>query len=380
MFSNRKLLITIAYGAALLVLGVAVAVTRSDARRLRNEIAELKRAVQGINRTLLSQEKPVAVSPLLLDYRLDVPGRGEVFPAMFTSAVPEYWPVAVLRITNSAKSPSAQVISAEIPGWSRVTKESVVVRPLEARQVRIQANLLPRAYLNNEIQRATLEIRATGLDGTALYAESHPVLIHGGSEIYWGRQFSNAQMAARWVTPHDSSVLELVSRARSYMPRGRMAGYDRAAKGDAAIARHVRAQAEAIYRTLQRSGISYVSGLFVMGEFVDQAQRIRLPRDVLSLRNANCMDISVTFASAIESLDMQSVLVIVPGHAFTGVRLAPDSEDILYLDLTVLPKGSFDSAITRARQWLRKTPPDQTLVVDVSAARALGIYPLAPIE
>jgi hypothetical protein len=88
------------------------------------------------------------------------------------------------------------------------------------------------------------------------------------------------------------------------------------------------------------------------------------------------MDISVTFASAIENLGMDPVLVILPGHAFTGVRLGPQSPEILYLDLTVLPKGSFSHAITRANYWLKKTKPDEVLTIDVASARKMGIYPL----
>ena len=59
-----------------------------------------------------------------------------------------------------------------------------------------------------------------------------------------------------------------------------------------------------------------------------------------------------------------------------GVRLRPGSDDFLYLDLTVLPKGTFEQAIARAQQWRKRTPPDQVLTVDVVAARKLGIYPL----
>jgi hypothetical protein len=68
--------------------------------------------------------------------------------------------------------------------------------------------------------------------------------------------------------------------------------------------------------------------------------------------------------------------VIVPGHAFAGVRLGPQSSEILYVDLTVLPKGNLASAISRANGWIKKTPPDQVITVDISAARALGIYPM----
>ena len=59
---------------------------------------------------------PVPVSPLLVRYELDLPGRGEIFPALVSAS--DYWPVAVLRITNTADSPVLQTISAEVEGWS----------------------------------------------------------------------------------------------------------------------------------------------------------------------------------------------------------------------------------------------------------------------
>jgi hypothetical protein len=58
------------------------------------------------------------------------------------------------------------------------------------------------------------------------------------------------------------------------------------------------------------------------------------------------------------------------------VRLGPQSQDVLYLDLTVLPKGTFERAIQRAQGWMRKTPPNQILTVDIAAARMLNIYPM----
>jgi len=75
------------------------------------------------------------------------------------------------------------------------------------------------------------------------------------------------------------------------------------------------------------------------------------------------------------------VIVIVPGHAFAGVRLGPDSQQILYLDLTVLPNGTFAQSVARANHWLKTVPSERVLVIDISAARALGIYPMPdPLE
>jgi len=361
---------------------VALAAALLSAAILLGRLRESEEAIADLRASMLAMQKAdttgaAPVSPLLIDYQLDLPGRGEVFPAMAAGPAPEYWPVAVLRITNTADRPAAQIVTAEIHEWSRRMERTIVVGARETERIQIQPELLPSAHRNEEIRAALLDVRAVALDGTVLFAQSRPVLIHGGSEIFWGRRFANAQMAARWVTPHDPAVLELVSEARAFIPRGRMGGYVTSSRDPGAVAAQVRRQAAAVYRALQRSGITYVSSIFVMGEFVNEAQRIRLPAETLRLRSANCMDVSVVFASAMENLDMQPLLVIVPGHAFAGVRLGKDSEEVLYLDLTVLPDGSFNSAVSRARGWMRKTTPEEVLVVDVAAARSLAIYPIA---
>jgi hypothetical protein len=316
------------------------------------------------------------VSPLLVQYRLDTPGRGELFPALTMAAASDYWPVAILTITNTAKHPVVQVISAEIPGFSRRLQQTIVVGPQETSAVRIEPDLLPSTYELQEIRHATLHVGVSDDSGTTMFAQSRPVLIHSGSDLYWGKQFANAQVVARWVTPHDPAVLALVSEAKRFVPNGRMPGYNINERRESRLPAQVRQQAEAVFNALKRSGFSYVSSIYTFGDFIKVSQRIRLPRETLQLDTANCMDISVAFASAIENLGMNPVLVIIPGHAFTGLRLGPQSPDILYLDLTVLPKGTFRQAEARAQQWLKKTPPDQVLTIDVAAARRMGIYPL----
>src|SRR5207253_2149266 len=247
------------------------------------------------------------VSPLQVRYQVDLPGRGEIFPALASSNARDYWPVAVLTISNASDGPVLQTISAEIPEWSRRSTTSLIVGPRETRVVHINPELLPQAYQNTEIRRALLELRANGPE-----------------------------------------------------------------RGSA----QVRDEARAVFEAMRHLGISYVDSLFTFGNFSGEAQRVRLPRETLNQSSANCVDVSVAFASAMENLGMDPVIVIVPGHAFAGVRLARDARETLYLDLTVLPEGSFQRAISRAGYWLKKTPANQQLAIDISAARALGIYPI----
>ena len=314
------------------------------------------------------------VSPLQVQYRLDLPGRGEIFPALAGSQASDYWPVAVLNISNTANRPVLQVITAQVQGWTAQLRQTVVIGPHETRSLRLEPELLPQAFENSEIRRATLEVGAQDAATGYAFAQQRPVFLHSASDLFWGRKFANAQLLARWVTPHDEAVLELVSRAEHFVPGGRFRGYN--LLPHAILDRQVREQAAAVFEAMKRSRISYVSSIYTFGNFPGETQRIRLPRETLELSNANCIDVSVAFASAMENLGMQPVIVIVPGHAFTGVRLAPNSQNVLYVDLTVLPNGSFNQAIARAENWMKKTPVSEILTVDVGAARALGIYPL----
>jgi hypothetical protein len=271
-----------------------------------------------------------------------------------------------------------QIITAQVRGWSDELRQTAVIGPHEVRSFNLDPDLLAKAYDNGEIHPATLVVQVEDPATGHTFAQQRPVLIHSASDLFWGKKFANAQLLARWVTPHDDKILQLISRAERLVPGGRLRGYNPAPGID--IARQVRAQAAAVFGAMRRSGISYVSSIYTFGNYPDETQRIRLPRETLELSNANCIDVSVAFASALENLGMKPVVVIVPGHAFTGVRLGPNSQDILYLDLTVLPTGSFAAAEARAQTWLKKTPPSEVLTVDIGAARSLGIYPMPEPE
>jgi hypothetical protein len=316
------------------------------------------------------------VSPLQVRYQLDLPGRGEIFPALVSSNATDYWPVAILTITNLSSQPVVQTVTAQIPDWSRPFSHTVLVGPRQTLPVRIVPDLLPAAYRNTELRKAMLYVSSADPGRHSSFTQARPLFLHSVADLYWGARFSNAQYLARWVTPHDPQVIRLVSSARRYAPRGRLAGYRLTAATQAQLTLQVETQARAIFKAMQHSGISYVDSLFTFGNFTASAQRIRLPSETLTQSAANCVDVSVAFASAVENLGMNPVIVIVPGHAFTGVRLGRDSQKIVYLDLTVLPDGTFERALARAQYWLKKTPADQLLMIDVAAARTLGIYPI----
>lgn len=311
-----------------------------------------------------------------VSYHLDIPAGGEIFPAFTSGAPSQYWPVATLTMVNTSTQAVVQTVYAEIRDWSRQSVQTVSLAPNETRIVRLNPELLPQAFENGEIRAATLEVHAGVLGTLFNFNETRPVYLHSASDFYWGDKFANAQFIARWVTPHDPAVMQLVSSARQYVRRGRLAGYELSGDSPSAVAAQVEDEARGVFTAMANLGLSYVDSISTYGNYASKAERVRFPSETLSLNGANCIDMSVAFASAMENLGMQPVIVLVPGHAFTGVRLASGSSQILFLDLTVMPDGKFDAATRRAQDWLRKTPKAKVNIIDVAAARARQIYPM----
>src|SRR5205807_3310841 len=73
----------------------------------------------------------------------------------------------------------------------------------------------------------------------------------------WGKDFKFAPFIASWVTPHDDVVEDILAQAKELMPGRRLPGYEEwKPAGDQEHSTFQ--QARAIYRTLQKLGISYV--------------------------------------------------------------------------------------------------------------------------
>lgn len=133
---------------------------------------------------------------------------------------------------------------------------------------------------------------------------------------------------------------------------------------------------QAIYSELKSRGLSYVN---ITGNFFDAAQRVRWPSQSLSDSAANCIDGSVLFASLAELAGVDPVLIIVPGHAYFGIRARRSTDPagtgaIFPLETTMMGTHSFwDAYLQGISSWLDETPK---YVVDIAKARAQGISPI----
>ena len=368
--------------ALVLVLLAAGATYASDG----NGTSETSREPAVPNRTLqLGQKQQHTLQPTISAIAgMD----GDVFPAFanhlsLEPAAKREWGVVQVKIADPASSESVlrARISVRIPGWSDEEIQNVSVVPGMTKTVSFAPSLRDRAFKNNEIAPATAQVTATDQDGALLYADSVPLRMRASEDMYWGSKFQFAPYIASWVTPHDPAVEKVLSRAKEYMPGRRLPGYEPWKSPDEQEV-STRLQARAIYRALQQQGVSYVksSTTFGSNQHAAVSQRIRTPRDSINNNSANCIDGAVMFASLFENLGMDPQIIVVPGHAYVGVRVAERSNRYLLIDTSIVGRVPFDKAVATAERGITQWNDRDVTHVYVTAARQQGIFPMPDIR
>jgi hypothetical protein len=322
---------------------------------------------------------PAVVRTTQPTYEVSAGLDGEVYPVFanyvsLRSVRQRSWGTFAVKVVNSTADPIRNRINVQVPGWSDQEIQIAELGAGESRTFLFAPTFLRRLYLNREIVAATATVNITDPSGTVVYRETFPIRLRSVDDLYWGRDFEYAPFIASWVTPHDASVETLLSRAKEFMPGRRLPGYESATPAEQE--RLTLQQARAIYRALQEKGVSYVKSSMTLGSHEEVSERVRMPAESLYQSSANCIDGAVVYAALFENLGMEPVIVLVPGHAYVGVRVAPNSSRYLYIETSLTGRASFDLAVASASRSMMKFKPSEFVRVDIRQARQDGIYPM----
>lgn len=305
---------------------------------------------------------------------------GEIFPAMANYASLQRpnerdFGTFTVTISNSSDDVFNARVSIRVDGWSDAEIRNVSIGAGEVRKMLLAPVFLPRFYSNHEIAAATAIVKITDSSSRILHSETVPVRLRSVDDMYWGADFKFAPFIASWVTPHDPSVESVLTRAKEFMPGRRLPGYE-PQKSLSAQRISTIEQARAIYRALQEIGISYVKSSLTFGRNTGVSERVRMPAASIQQLSANCIDGVVTYASLFENLGMDPVVVLVPGHAYVGVRESEDSDSYLYIETAITGRASFEAAVKAATKGLARVPEKDVIRIPISKARLSGIYPM----
>lgn len=189
-----------------------------------------------------------------------------------------------------------------------------------------------------------------------------------------------------YIQPNSPSVIPLLDKTSAILQArtdsasldGYQGGPDR-----------VLAISAAIYEALQDSGIRYINP---PASFEETGQRIRSSSEVLETRFGTCVDLSLTFAAVAEQCGLHPVIIIVPGHALTGILMTQDplpspviyeptvinnylrSGRLLPIDAAFYSEEDFADTIEKTRKRLSETR--LIGLIDVVGSHRDGIRPL----
>lgn len=119
-------------------------------------------------------------------------------------------------------------------------------------------------------------------------------------------------------------------------------------------------QAEAIWYYVLEHGISY-SSISTTSTPARNAnlQHIRFFEDVYKLRQANCIDACVFFASVMRKIGLKPVIFVIPGHAFLGYYTDKNRKNLRLLETTISQWVNFP-LLTNAYEKTMTDNPDAT--------------------
>ena len=291
----------------------------------------------------------------------------------------------VVRLTNRTDAFAQFLMESEIDGYGSSWKNTVQVPPGETAEVRQNPRLIPESIALLNVQRyANLSIRVTLLnegEDELLLSESKEILLYSRRDYAWVQgldEQQNLDLLASFVMPNDPAVEELLRRAAEYTDSGQIwSGYGEVEHDTEET---VWDRLRAVWQAEQGYNLTYISTWvsFTPGA----SQRMRLPYEVLEQSGGNCIELVFLYASAVEAMDLECAIVLVPGHSYLAVRSDLINESYYFIETTLIGQEDFEGAVESAgTRWeqdgeMLDADAEGYDWVDIEAARAWGIIPV----
>lgn len=236
-------------------------------------------------------------------------------------------PAVKLAIKNNSDKIVTLEISAGIEKYAYENKATVVLNPKEDYSYSYYPSL--KKEMMGKLKSYGKSILYYKIDGDIKHVieKRESILILSYGDILWqAGNISLADYIIKWVTPRDDIIRgKLLNKVMDEMKRIKEIkdkfGDNGLIFGEQGGREGIYAQTWALYNALKKWGIRYKStSVSILQGF----QRVRLPKEVLEEKGGNCIDLTVTFAAALEAMELTPVIILIPGHTFPGVVIPPN--------------------------------------------------------
>ena len=289
-------------------------------------------------------------------------------------------PLVEYAITNTNEKTKRIRLVSYVDGYSAHAVDTIEAKQYQTARILQLPTFHPeRIRAVQELTRATVNVLVEDLDAKTELHRTVPVWLLARTtaplavkDPSTGVLRSLKPYLGAYVTPNAESVMSYVRTAADKTPRKRFVGYQ--------AAEEVEPQVKAVFETLKESGVVYVNSIIDFApDTAWHAQRVRLPRESLCDRQANCIDGTLLMASLLEAVSLHPALVIVPRHAFLAWETGVANGQWQYCETTMIGTSTFEEACAKgadnAAAFLPPPPGEQRLF-PLRDLRAAGITPL----
>lgn len=286
------------------------------------------------------------------------------------------------QLHNEGSETLTVSVTSEVSEWTPPVIKTIEIGPYESKEL-TQTPFSINLLRNYEIVPATLALRAK-IEDKVIFEETKNIKIRASDDMIWSLHspWDTEYLIAAWVTPKAPVVEQILTIAKEKKYGRNLSGY---------LQPDVSEQIRAIFNAVRDIGVSYVNSSMSFGQ-IGFTQRVRLPKESINQRAANCIDGAVLFASLFENIGLEPLIITIPGHAFVGVRFAPGAKETLFIETTLVGREvsesifsgetTFDAAVKTGNEEYIKAAnevsykPDALHVIDIKKSREMGIYPL----
>lgn len=200
-------------------------------------------------------------------------------------------------------------------------------------------------------------------------------------------------LLATFVTPNHPVIADLLQSTSKWLTK--WTGQPSLEGYQCEDSNRIKNMAAAAYAAIQEKNITYANP---PSSFEAVGQRVRLCDTIMEQHLGTCFDITLLYASVLEAIGLNPILVLVKGHIFAGVwlvdesfsdpviddpsqlekRMATGIRELLVVECTAMCSGktnNFDLAIQIAEKKVSNYS-DFIFAIDVLRARRSGIRPL----
>ena len=232
----------------------------------------------------------------------------------------EQRPLVEFKLKNHDKVKRRVMFLSFVDGYSALAVDSGEIGPGKDVVIRQMPTFFnERLDTLHELTRATVNVEVRDLDARTELHKTIPVWLLARTTAPLaipdpanGTLVDMTPYLGAFVTPNDPDVMAFAREVARSHPDEQLVGYQGTEQA-------VTPQVEAIFTAMKKHGIVYVNSIIdFTAEGATTHQRVRLPRETLKDKQANCIDGALLFASLLEAISLNPAIVIIPGHAFVA--------------------------------------------------------------